>query len=256
VGLVDMQMTVRHIGKMIAKKPLNVLGFDIVRLPSTKADVRVFEPSEANKFIWLSALNINTVIDIGAHTGEFATKIHGILPNASILSFEPLEEPFKQLQANMSAVPKFKAFRCALGDTNKAEVINRNEFEPSSSLLPMTNLHKKAFPFTVEETPETVEVRRLDDVVRNLSIEDNILTKIDVQGYEDRLISGGENLISRAKVLIVEVSFQTLYHGQPLFDEIYQILKHKGFSYVGSLDQLRSPLDGSVLQADAIFLRQ
>lgn len=48
----------------------------------------------ANKHLWLTNLNINTVVDIGAHEGEFAAKIRGILPTASILSFEPLPGPF------------------------------------------------------------------------------------------------------------------------------------------------------------------
>jgi methyltransferase FkbM-like protein len=134
--------------------------------------------------------------------------------------------------------------------------MRRNEFAPSSSLLPMTEAHKKAFPFTVQESCETVEVRRLDEIAGDLWLQDNILVKIDVQGYEDKVILGGERLIARAKLIVVEVSFQTLYEGQPLFDEIYRALTSKGFAYSGNLHQLKSPLDGSVLQADAIFLRE
>jgi FkbM family methyltransferase len=239
---------VRDIVKTVVKKPLNALGLDLVR----------FEPVESppREFIWISSLGINTVIDIGANIGQFAMKIHAILPNASIFSFEPLEESFKQLQTNLRSVSKFRAFHCALGDSNTTEAMHRNEFAPSSSLLPMTEVHKKAFPFTVHETRETVEVRRLDDVAGDLCLQDNILVKIDVQGYEDKVILGGERLIARAKLIVVEVSFQALYERQPLFDEIYRALRSKGFAYIGNLHQLSSPLDGSMLQADAIFLRE
>lgn len=50
--------------------------------------------------------------------------------------------------------------------------------------------------------------------------------------------------------------FETLYQGQPLFDDIYRKLVSWGFVYSGALDQLCSPQDGRPLQEDSIFVRQ
>jgi hypothetical protein len=119
----------------------------------------------------------------------------------------------------------------------------------------MAETHKQAFPFTAKECGESIEVRRLDDVFQDLKIKDNILLKMDVQGYEDEVIKGGEGVISRSRLLIVETSFRLLYEGQPLFGRIYEALVQRGFNYIGSWEQLVSPLDGAVLQADALFLR-
>src|SRR5215831_4284567 len=216
-------MSVRNIAQMLVKRPLNAVGLDIVRTSVNSTDTNQFKPSEANKFIWLSRLNINTIVDIGAHEGEFAMKAYQILPKASIISFEPLEEAFHHLNFNMRTLPNFKAFNCALGDRNSTTEMHRNEFTPSSSLLRMVDLHREAFPFTRNETIENVEVKRLDDVLQGSYLEDHILIKMDVQGYEDRVILGGEKVFSRAKLLIVETSFQTLYESQPLFDEVYSM---------------------------------
>ena len=101
---------------------------------------------------------------------------------------------------------------------------------------------------------EKIKVKRLDDIIYDLKVEGNILVKIDVQGYEDRVIHGGKKVVSGAKVLIVETSFQSLYETQPLFDSIYVLLKQIGFKYMGSLDQLKNPINGSVLQSDSIFI--
>src|SRR5438046_10405962 len=98
--------------------------------------------------------------------------VHQILPKASITSFEPLEEAFRQLNFNMRTVPNFKAFNCALGDRNSTMEIHRNEFTESSSLLKMVDIHREAFHFTMNETIETVEVTRLDDVLRRSYFED------------------------------------------------------------------------------------
>jgi len=250
-------MSASDIAKKIIKKPFNALGMDIVKL-----DKRQFEPTPATEFLWLSSLDINTVVDVGAHEGEFATMIHGVLPRAMLISFEPLPDVHRELVSNMREVPNFTAFNCALGDANTRTSMHRNEFSDSSSLLEIEDLHKQAFPFTARTTSESIEVKRLDDVVADLSLPNNILIKIDAQGYEDKVIAGGEKLVARAKLIIAEVSFKPLYKGQPLFDDIYELLKQRGFKYAGNLDsgmgslpQLRNPLDGSVLQANAIFIR-
>ena len=121
----------------------------------------------------------------------------------------------------------------------------------------MSGLHKQAFPFTSKVVLEKVAIKRLDDVTGNLDLAKNILIKIDVQGFEDRVIAGGLKTIQIAKLLIVETSFESLYDDQPLFDTIYEMVKRMGFAYHGNLNfsQLSNPIDGNILQADAIFIK-
>ena len=124
-------VSVRNIAKLLVKRPLNALGLDIVRTSGNatdikSTDIKQFEPSEANKFIWLSRLNINTIVDIGAHAGEFAMRAYQILPKAIIISFELLEDAFHQLNFNMRTVPNFKTFNYALDDRNSTMEIHRN----------------------------------------------------------------------------------------------------------------------------------
>jgi FkbM family methyltransferase len=215
-------------------------------------EVRMFESLNRP---WLLNSNIKTVFDVGANTGQFARAIHEVLPKAFIYSFEPLPDCSMQLQKTMANIENFRAFNAALGERNGEEVFYRSEWSPSSSLLPMKQLHKQNFPFTAGESRETVKVRRLDDCARELTIDNEILIKLDVQGAEDKVIAGGEELIRRAKVLIVETSMDSLYEKQPLFADIFKLLQDLGFRYKGALTQAFSPLDGSVLYADSIFIR-
>jgi FkbM family methyltransferase len=205
---------------------------------------------------WFSASGIETVLDVGAHKGEFAQRIREMLPQAELVCFEPLEEPFSQLKRRFEGQPRFRAIRCALGQEAGRQTIHLNEYAPSSSLLPMSDLHRRSFSFAVNERAEEIEVRRLTDVAKELGLQGPLLIKLDVQGFEDKVIAGGADVIALAKAMIVEVSFEPLYEGGPLFDDIYNILKAHGFYYSGNFDQLLSPVDGRVLQADAIFARR
>ena len=53
-----------------------------------------FAPRYKPEEHWLAQAGIKTVIDIGAHIGEFAQRIRAILPDADLVCFEPLREPF------------------------------------------------------------------------------------------------------------------------------------------------------------------
>ncbi|GAF99123.1 unnamed protein product, partial [marine sediment metagenome] len=205
---------------------------------------------------WLKELNIQTVFDIGANTGQFASMIHNVLPEALIYSFEPLEDCYRQLCTNMRGASKFKAFNFALGDRDKETEIYHDTYSPSSSLLQISKLHKKVFPFTGQRTIENVKVKRLDQVIDDLNLElkKNILLKIDVQGYEDKVILGAQKSILEAKAVLAETSYHALYEGQPLFDTIYDMLRQRGFEYMGNLEQIKNPLNGTVLQSDSIFI--
>jgi len=139
--------------------------------------------------------------------------------------------------------------------TNSELEFHRNEYSPSSSVLPIADLHKQNYPFTAKEHLTKVRSARLDDIAKDLKIEDNLLIKIDVQGFEDKVIAGGRNIMRRATILILETSFQPLYIGQPLFEDIYDSLK-QDFRYMGSLSQSQSQIDGSVLQEDSIFVKK
>src|SRR6516164_7114454 len=169
--------------KRAAKKILQAAGFELRRVNNNK-----FEPNKEDRFNWVRNLNIQTVIDVGANTGQFAAQIHAILPEAAIYSFEPLRECYDFLVHNMSHVQKFRAFNFALGSEDSQIEMHRSDFTPSSSILRMSDLCRQAFPFTNKDVIEKVAVRQLDHVARDLDLVENILIKLDVQGFEDRVI--------------------------------------------------------------------
>lgn len=202
---------------------------------------------------WLRQMGFRTVFDVGANTGQFVGEARKIAPDAFIYSFEPLGACFEALRDARRDDPRFRAFHVALGEEPGEVTMHRNDYSQSSSLLPMAELHKRAFPETRHSTPETVQVKRLDDIVADLTIERPALLKIDVQGFEAKVIAGATETLKLADVIIVETGVEALYEGQALFDDVYRMLYDRGFRYRGNHNQLLSPDDGRVLQADAFF---
>jgi FkbM family methyltransferase len=203
---------------------------------------------------WYQSNGFNTIIDIGAFIGSFAYGIHTILPEAHIYSFEPLLENYQKLVNNLAPAGHFRAFHTALGDQKGQMNFWKSDFMASSSALPMAELHKNAFPHTSHATAMTVPVARLDDYLTSMELEPPVLLKIDVQGFEDKVLLGATETLRKVNFVLSEVSYKPLYEGQVLFDQIYARLGEQGFEYAGNFDSLISPVDGTILQSDALFV--
>lgn len=205
--------------------------------------------------LWFKSLEIDTVLDIGANTGQFTKTILALLPNSRIYSFEPLPVCFKELQQFTNSHINTTAFNIGIGDRSGSLSFEENAFSPSSSFLKMADTHKQAYVHTQNTTIVDVKIDRLDDIIEDFKLGSSLLIKIDVQGYEDKVLQGGAKTMQKAKIVIVETSFVHLYESQPLFDDIYNLFRDWGFSYFGMIDQASDPKTGQILQGDAIFIK-
>ena len=205
---------------------------------------------------WFHQLNIDTVLDIGGNIGLFSKTMRQMLPDAQIYAFEPLPDCYAQMSNRMKGDKKYQGFNCGLGEKEETLLIQKNSHAPSSSFLELGDKHKEAFPFTAESEKISVPVRRLDDMVQDLNLGKNIMIKVDVQGFEDKVLRGGLKTFDKAKLLIMELSYQELYKGQPLFNDIYQELAKLGFQFQGTMAQMAEPNTQELLDADCIFIKK
>lgn len=240
--------------KGMIKSVLNLAGVE-VRLRRNVQKIRAEQKSAALIEPWRQLMRYEpkTILDIGANDGYSVTLFRQIFPQARILSFEPLADCFQMVESTIQRHPPGQAFHCALGDQDGTSIIHRSEFTPSSSLLPMDQIHKQEFPHTSNSTDEKITVRRLDGMRNELRLEPPFIAKIDVQGFEDRVIRGGEQTLRQAVAIVVELSNYSLYKDQATFSGVHSQLESMGFVFRGTIDQMQSPKDGRILQFDGLF---
>ena len=82
-----------------------------------------------------------------------------------------------------------------------------------------------------------------------------LFIKLDVQGYENRIVEGGLQTFNKAKLLMIEENYLHFYEGQPSFEDLFALLSRLGFKYKGSLNQSYDSITGQPLFADGIFLK-
>jgi len=237
------------IAKRLSKKMFNCLGMDVQRLSKCPK----------SNLLGLRGLSTKTIIDVGANEGQFAKEISKFFPDATLYCFEPLSDPFKELSewAGKQA-GRVKVLNVALGsDEGEVEMIEHIDHNTSSSLLQTTDICKDMYPFTERQSSVSVGLTTLDKAVAGLPepIIPDLIIKLDVQGYEDRVIRGGVETFRKAKACIIEIIFDRFYEKQATFKDLLFLLDKLGYGYAGNLDQ-NYARDGHVIYIDAVFVRR
>lgn len=237
--------------KQIIKKILRKTG-------RTITPINIYEERLAPvKHEWLKKKNIDIIFDIGASDGGFARKARALFPSAKIYSFEALPEVFSKLTSNFREDKQFKAFNIALSNHNGSTTFYRCASSGSSSILEMGDLHKSAYPSTKDNEKITIPCSKIDDLIlnENISLDGNVLMKIDVQGAEGLVLSGAENLLTKTDLVFLEINFNNVYNENILFTDLVCFFKEKGFKIEGIENVTQSLVDGTFLQADAYFVK-
>jgi FkbM family methyltransferase len=149
------------------------------------------------------------------------------------------------------------AFNLGMSDRKgEKEIFSHVDHSPSSSFLKTTKICENYYPFTKTQEAISVRITTLDKWVSTISLptESEILIKLDVQGYEDRVIFGGTKTFNIATACILEVNIESLYERQATFRDITTLLYELGFRYAGNLNQ-RYADDGHVIYIDAVFVK-
>ncbi len=195
-----------------------------------------------------------TIIDVGAHHGQFALLVRDLYPTAHVICVEPLPEALGKLRAVHDGDDRVTILPFALAGDERRRCMHVSRKTDSSSLLPILKPYVDAFPGTEEAGTIEVEVRALDALLHD-GVQRPALLKIDVQGAELEVLAGAVGVLAEIDVAYVECSFVEFYDGQALADDVICALRHHGLRLEGVYSVVRDRC-GRCLQADLLFRRQ
>jgi FkbM family methyltransferase len=169
------------------------------------------------------------LIDIGANVGEFSRDFHHFFPhNDFIYCFEPNPLLRNRLESALSHVPNVSPFAVGLGDEKGVMRLSVPKESAELGSFLRLNADANAHYRTTEAVHYEVPVERLDDLVEEK--DGPTLVKIDVQGFEERVLLGGQSTIERSDAVLLECSFAPVHVGaQPTFNACSSILFSLGF---------------------------
>jgi FkbM family methyltransferase len=232
-----------------ARRAVQKLGIDVRRFPR-------YEP-EFRRVQLLRHHGIDHVFDVGASDGSYVSELRRFGYLGRVLSFEPLEQPFRELARRAAYDPLWDCLPYALGPEPATVYMNvAGNAAASSSILSMLPLHESVAPASAYVTTERVEQRPLDEFWgRYTGPAARIFVKLDVQGYEADVLDGAAELMRHCRGIQVELSLVPLYQGAPLYLDMLKRLSASGFILASMESGFTDPGTGQTLQVDAVFFR-
>ena len=201
----------------------------------------------------LRECEIGLVLDVGANSGQYATRLRSDGYSGKIISFEPLPDAYVELAAAAADDPLWETRELALGAEAGRAVLNVSENSYSSSFLPITPTAEAAAPEAAYVGAREVERTTLNSI--DIPMHEPVLLKIDVQGVEPDVIRGGSRVLPRIAAVEAELSLVPLYEGQQLAHGVCMLLREFGFVPVALQSAFADPRSGEILQLDGLFRR-
>jgi FkbM family methyltransferase len=194
-----------------------------------------------------------SIIDIGAHRGDFVDQLEKHYDIAKAVLIEPIAELFGFLQTKFKR-KNFTIFQNALSDRDRESIeFQINEFAETSSMLVFKSEMEELSNVNVRlAKKENVTSRTLDSIMEETQFPAIDLIKIDVQGVEHLVLKGGRKTLARTKYIWIELSFKPLYIGSSVFQDVYGLMEENGFILLEISPGHRSSAN-ELLQADALF---
>src|SRR5258706_3343004 len=172
-----------------------------------------------------------TVIDVGANVGQFAVACAKIFPGVTIYSFEPLPGCVERLKGNVARLGDVHVYPLALGAESGETTMHVNSHSHSSSILPLGERHRRAFPSAREIGHIKVKMSTLDLEMKSMFLERPVLLKLDVQGYETLVLEGARETLDKVDYVLLEASFRPMYQGERTFMDIVRAMESYGFQF-------------------------
>ncbi|MGH2561659.1 MAG: FkbM family methyltransferase, partial [Thermomicrobiales bacterium] len=154
---------------------------------------------ETTRVFYQLARQARVVLDVGAHTGFFTLLACAANPNARVVAFEPVPRIFDRLNEQIARngwQARCQTHRTAVADRTGTITLH----VPGGDLPYSASLDPDGFygvPGELVETP----VQTIDDACAGIEAID--LVKIDVEGFEDKVLAGMRQILATAAPAII-----------------------------------------------------
>jgi len=197
------------------------------------------------------------VFDIGCFIGNFSRKIKKKFPDGSFFLFDP--------NPNLE-IDDFNHYKLALSNSVRKRIYYLNNFFPGggSSLSPngkndfLWNLSRKiiTLKFWKDYSEHEVDSITLDKFCEENKIKHIDILKIDVDGSELEVLQGGDEILNKVKIALVEVN-DTKSKFEEKFIQIKNLLEEKyNFKLVKQKKMWSVSIFSKLKVVDTLFVKK
>jgi FkbM family methyltransferase len=195
------------------------------------------------------------IFDVGANVGHFTESYLQLFDGATVHAFEPHPEAFRRLAERFQGSQRVFLNNCGVGDRQGQLLFNISSDMGSSSFLAFSpdSPYVRGIGVSTVEALE-VPVVTIDSYCQAKGIEHIDFMKLDVQGFERKVLEGSAEMLARHAIgaIQVEIVFRNFYKESLSFLDIEQCLQAHGYTLRCIYDIY--PSEGAqIFQCDAIY---
>lgn len=185
-----------------------------------------------------------TILDIGAAQGDWTVEAMRSFPEAQYFLIEALRERRPQLEQLRTQLRNVDFEICGVAD---------QPGELSFGVTP--DLYASSFAYPGADN-RVVPVRTLDDLYAARRFRQPSFLKLDVQGFELKVLDGARSVLPQADLVLLELQFYRFSEPMQLMHESIAYMLKRDFRPYEIVDVLRRPFDNAMGQCDILFCRQ
>jgi len=179
------------------------------------------------------------IFDIGSHKGKVVSLMNNLYKNALVYCFEPNE----LLNTNLKKIGEnINVYNYAIGEKNEEKEIFINKIDLTNTLsqINKNSLYLKIKNFISGKLNNTnnlkkVKVISLDNFCKINEIKKIDFLKIDVEGYEYKVLLGAKDVIKNVNYVMLEVQKNDMYKDYSK-ENIENFLKKNNFILIKSFN--------------------
>lgn len=180
----------------------------------------------------------STVVEVGSNIGTHTIPLAKALESKDIelIAFEPQQFIFQNLCANLALnnISNVRTFPFACGDKSETVWFKKVNYQKFGNFGGVKMHEDEARPKSSAYPTQVVRCVKLDDVLDTVKIS---ILKIDVEGFEQKVLVGAKNLISINRPVIYVENHDSLESSTSLIEYLWQL----GYTLYWHLPKLINP---------------
>ena len=185
-------------------------------------NLKPWDNENVEKVIYFIKKYNGSFVDCGCNFGAYSIPIAKRFEDQSIYAFDASKKAIHSLKQNieLNKIKNINYFNIGIGDKNTEAYFNEN----------IDNLKNDgSFRFTQNKDNEKINIYKLDDIFKNekISLKENIIIKLDLEGFDFLALKGLSETIKKSKVIIfIEISKMLLENSENFSNEFDLFIKN------------------------------
>jgi FkbM family methyltransferase len=236
------------------RRKLRDLGRKLKAADLFRSDWLVYEAEQSGLSLFPRGHveKLETIVDVGANTGQWSTMLLDCTSPRKLIVIEPQPEAFAELKKKFGTNPRVQLHNIAIGNGEGVARLKITRDTTGASLLQPKEEMRSLIGSNWTITSEIdVPVTTLDQLLVDLA--EISLLKIDVQGHENAVLAGAGQTLARTKFLLVELNYMPQYEGGSWLGDLHKTLTQEHGFFLANATRPQV-LNGRASMCDGLYV--